>query len=206
MNRLIGGIGQPYQSGQSEEQIAGQQKRVVQCQDGGMLLDEGQELAIDHAFIKAGGLQPRRKSLQQINGCEPPPPEMIRQMKLMKGGTPKEHDTLQSDAESAGNNPQKPRLFGSAYLLIAGQSVKRQFGQWRKKRTHKKAEKQHGPKNLIEGFRIIEQAYPIKGSSETKKIEAGQQAGVEPFWQPMHQHSHRHRKQDHGQVNHTRQK
>src|SRR5665811_36909 len=103
MNRLIGGIGQPHQSGQSKEQIACQQKRVVQCQDGGMLLDECQELGIDHTFIKAVGLQPRRKSLQQINGSESPPPEMVRQMKLMKGGTPKEHDTLHSDAEGTGN-------------------------------------------------------------------------------------------------------
>ena len=98
-----------------------------------MLLDEGQELATDHAFIKASSLHLRRKSLQQIHGSESPSPEMIRQMKLMKGGAPKQHDALQGDAEGTGNNPQKPCLFGGAYLLLARQSVQSQFGQWRKK-------------------------------------------------------------------------
>jgi Major Facilitator Superfamily len=176
--REMCGMREPHKRGQSDKYETGQQKCIIQCEEGRLLGDESSKSACDHARAEAGVFQLVGELLKQIEGSKPPSSKKIRQVELVKRRTPVQNHTLQGDTEGAGRDPQNRRLFRSTHNLPAGQTMQGDNGQGREEAAHPEAQEQHGPKNLIVGSGDVEQADPEKGEREAQQINAGEQASV----------------------------
>jgi hypothetical protein len=99
-------------------------------------------------LVTMPALRPEFSSLLEnwIEGSEPPSPKKIRQIELIKRGTPVQNHSLQGDAEGAGRDPPQVCLFCCASQLPARQIVQREHGQRREKVPRKKPRVSMGQK------------------------------------------------------------